>query len=97
MTHWIELFEDTLPTLNTRELKQGEEINNYWIQQGKAQHPSKLYLSLETRPFSENESQDLQLAMVAGLIQRHFPVDTIKAESHNTTIQWMLNRASHKR
>ena len=97
LSHWIELFQKTRSLLHTHELKQDEEMNNYWVQQGRAQHPSKLYLSLETRPFSEDESEDLQFAMVAGLIQRQFPIDTIKNESNHPTIQWMINRASHKR
>ena len=62
-------------------LKLDEEINNYWVQQGHAQHPSRLYLSLETRPFSEDESQDLQYAMVAALVQLRFPLDTIASDS----------------
>lgn len=94
---WIELFATALPTLNIYELKQDEEINNYWVQQGRAQHPSKLYLSLETRPFSDEESLDLEFAMVAGLIQRQFPVDTIKQQAVHPTIQWMIDRSRNKR
>lgn len=97
LSHWIAAFQKTRSLLHTHELKQDEEMNNYWVQHGRAQHPSKLYLSLETRPFSEDESEDLQFAMVAGLIQRQFPVGTIKKESKHPTIQWMINRASHKR
>ena len=97
LSHWIELFTQSQSNLSLHELKLDEEINNYWIQQGRAQHPSKLYLSMETRPFSEDESLDLQFAMVAGLIQREFPVDKIKTQSEQPTIQWMINRADHKR
>lgn len=97
LDHWIELFETTLPTLDIYELKQDEEINNYWVQQGRAQHPSKLYLSLETRPFSKEKSLDLEFAMVAGLIQRKFPVDTIKQQTAHPTIQWMIDRSRNKR
>ena len=97
LTEWINVFEDNQTTMVMDSLKLDEEINNYWVQQGKAQHPSKLYLSLETRPFSEDKSQDLQIAMVAALVQLRFPLDAIASESVHPTIQWMLNRASHKR
>ena len=97
LSHWIALFQEAQFTISTQTLRQDEEMNNYWVQQGRAQHPSKLYLSLETRPYSENESRDLQFAMVAALLQRRFPVDTIKQQTDHPTIQWMLNRASHKR
>ena len=97
MKDWIGLFEDSRSALVMDSLKLDEEINNYWVQQGQAQHPSKLYLSLETRPFSEDKSQDLQFAMVAALVQLRFPLDAIASESNHPTIQWMLNRASHKR
>ena len=97
LSNWIALFQEAQSTIRTHTLKQDEEINNYWIQQGRAQHPSKLYLSLETRPYSKDKSLDIQFAMVAALIQRRFPLDTIKKQTDHPTIQWMLNRASHKR
>ena len=97
LSHWIELFHEAQSTISTHTLRQDEEMNNYWVQQGRAQHPSKLYLSLETRPYSKDKSLDLQFAMVAALIHRRFPVDTIKNQTEHPTIQWMLNRASHKR
>ncbi len=97
LSHWIDLFQEAQSTISTHTLKQDEEMNNYWVQQGRAQHPVKLYLSLETRPYSKDESVDLQFAMVAALIQRRFPVDTIKEQTDHPTIQWMINRASHKR
>ena len=97
LTYWINTFEDNLSTMVMDSLKLDKEINNYWVQQGHAHPTSKLYLSLETRPFSEDKSQDLQFAMVAALVQLRFPLDAIDSESVHPTIQWMLNRASHKR
>ena len=97
LTDWIDGFVNSRSTMVMDSLKLNEEINNYWIQQGQTQHPSKLYLSLETRPFSEDEYQDLQFAMVAALVQLRFPLEAIVSTSNHPTIQWMLNRASHKR
>ena len=97
LSDWIAQFQSALPTLQLDSLELDEEMSSYWIQQGRAQHPSTLYLSLETRPYSENETLDLKMAMIAALIQLQFPVTEATNEVSHPTLQWMLNRASHKR
>jgi len=97
LTEWIEQFQDVIPTLNLDALDLDEEMSSHWIQRGRTQHPSTLYLSLETRPYSENVELDLKMAMIAALIQLQFPVTAVTNEASHPTLQWMLNRASHKR
>ena len=97
LSEWIALFQQARPTLESTPLKLGGEMSSYWIQRESSQHPSTLYLSNETRPFSEDEVLDLEMAMIAALVQLQFPVMTATNEVSNPTLKWMLNRASHKR
>ena len=97
LTEWIARFHDAIPTLKLDSLNLDGEMSSHWIQHGRAQHLSTLYLSLESRPYSENEALDLKMAMIAALIQLQFPVTAVTNEVSHPTFQWMLNRASHKR
>jgi hypothetical protein len=97
LSEWLSLFHQVLPTMEVTPLKMEGEMSGYWVQSESLQHPSTLYLSLETRPFSEDVESDLEMAMIAALVQLQFPVMAATAEVSNPTIKWMLNRASHKR
>ena len=93
---WIEKFQDARQNLPYESLTLPYPIPSYWLQQGQQQHPSTLFLSLETRPYAKDPTLDLSLAMVAGLIYLEFPTGAVQ-NTESSTIQWMLNRASHKR
>lgn len=97
LSEWIALFHQAHPRMEMTPLKLEGEMSSYWIQRESSQHPSTLYLSNETRPFSEDEVLDLEMAMVAALVQLQFPVTIATNEVSNPTLKWMLNRASHKR
>ena len=97
LSEWITLFHQTHPTMEMTPLKLEREMSGYWIQSDISQHPSTLYLSLETRPYSEDVKSDMEMAMIAALVQLQFPVNKATQEVSNPTLKWMLNRASHKR
>ena len=66
-------------------------IQNYWVGI-KAQ--KTYYLSIEKRPTSEDNILDMELAMVAGLVEFRFPLDTIRQEYSTGPIYQMISKVN---
>lgn len=66
-------------------------IQNYWIG---IQAQKTYYLSIEKRPTSEDNILDMELAMVAGLVEFRFPLDIIREEYSTGPIYQMISKVN---
>jgi hypothetical protein len=66
-------------------------IQNYWVG---IKSQKTYYLSIEQRPTSEDNTLDLQLAMVSGLVEFRFPLEIIRQEYSSGAIYQMLSKVN---
>ena len=66
-------------------------IQNYWVG---IKSQKTYYLSIEQRPTSEDNTLDLQLAMVSGLVEFRFPLNLIRQEYSTGPIYQMLSKVN---
>lgn len=89
---WIDQFREYKQNFSQfAPIKVDGHIQNYWIG---IQAPKTYYLSIEKRPTSEDHTLDLQLAMIAGLVEFRFPLDMIRQEYATGPIHQMLSKVN---
>lgn len=88
LKEWKEIFQQQK---QFSAISKQSEIQGYWSPQRDRGHPYCLYLSLSYRPCSNQEERDLELALVAALLQQKFPIEKIR-EGQDDTIKKMLNK-----
>ena len=80
------LYLEKNPTIGSIRLR--NPMTSLWDQAD----PAVNYLSLHKRPHSTDREEDLELALLAGLIRHHFPLTTIQRENENAIMQWMMDQ-----
>lgn len=92
LQNWIDQFREYKQKFSQfAPIKVDGHIQNYWI--GIKAHKT-YYLSIEKRPTSEDHTLDLKLAMIAGLVEFRFPLDTIREEYSTGPIHQMLSKVN---
>ncbi len=90
LEEWIEMFrKNHIASVISSDIK----IRDYWSPLRDRGQAHCLYLSLSYRPCSKDEEKDLELAMVAALLQQDFPVTKIR-ELQDDTLRKMLNKVN---
>jgi hypothetical protein len=93
LAEWKKLFIDSMVNVEKMSvIKLKNPITDIW---NKANTLTVNYLSLHKRPHSKDTEEDLELALLAGLIQLHFPLETIQEEIQSPVMKWMLGDTNH--
>jgi len=92
LTEWTELFTQHKATIKRfAPVHVDGHIQNYWVGNNL---PSTYYLSIEKRPTSADPVEDLQMALLAGLVQMRFPLDAIRSEHQKGPLAQMLAKVN---